>query len=266
MSTIIEELKDVLKAAGLDISQLKGAIAEAEKPVIRTIADTAWIYNGYADITLHHVGIPYFLKAGEVTRIDGLPDYQEVDQNTSSGKDLNYRPMPLKGEYIAREMIDNRKFGDYGFVVFTDGPEIKPEVKAAADERAIQHKKQAIEQFKIGREKAKSGTAGYKINPDPQIYQWMKQYSPDDPMFAEQSTKTEANNEIARAIAMMAQLLGAQQQPKTEAVTVNTATPVVSESQSTEESKSEKPKRKPFESKEDYAKRLAEMEAETVNA
>jgi hypothetical protein len=203
--TTLEHVKELLAK----VPNLPQLIDEAKKPEVRTWAQTAWIYNGFDDITLYHMGFPYELKRGQLTKIEGKPDYKEIDQGKSSGQSIVWQVIPLTGEFIAGELIYEHGFHDMGFTVITK-PVIDDAEKARCDETGKIYKLRRIEEFKVNRDKARAGIQGYKINPDPTVYRWLKEYSPDDTLFAE-TKKTDSNNAIAEAIALLTRLVAGQQ-------------------------------------------------------
>lgn len=199
---------DAVKELLAKFPDLPQVIKQAQTPKLREWADTAYIYNGFDDITLCHLGFEYHLKQGELTAIEGKPDYKEIDQGKSTGQEIIWQNLPMKGEFIAGELIYEHDFHHKGFGVFTT-PEITDEQKRELDERGRLTIIKRIEEFKLGRDKAKAGIQGYKINPDPSMYRWMQKYSPDDAMFVE-SKKTDSQSQIAEAIALLTRLVTGQ--------------------------------------------------------
>jgi len=268
------ELIDIVKDLVKRVPDFEGLVRQAKTPPVTQVADTAYIYNAFYEMTLHHLGIPYLLKVNTLTKISAMPDYREIDQTASSGTDqIVWRNIPLKGEFIAREMIDLRGFDQIGFLVLTV-PKITMEQKLACEEAAKKHIFSRIEAYKTGREHRRAGTHGYKIIPDPMVYHFMKKYTPDDPMFAEQSAKTDNQSQIANAISLLTQLV-AQNRQAAEAVTV--ASPSISEPQVTTVAmeppepkaeivvpplKMELPRRRPLETTDAYNARIEQWKAE----
>ena len=228
MATLTETLREL--AAKVDI---RAAVNEALNPAPVPLADVAYIYNGYDDLELLHCGqYVYKLPYQQVTKVDSKLDHKEVDPGNSLPGNVAYKLYPMKGESIAREIIENRGFQDRGVFVFTDMKEL-PKIKEAADEIGTRFKQTEIERFKVGRDKARAGQGGYKLKPDPNIYRWMKQYNPDDEMFGDGSKKSEAASASAASFDKIANIL--------ERLTESSFSGV---------------KRKPLESDEDYAARL----------
>lgn len=235
---------------------LPALIAEVQKPVVRTWAETAWIWNAFDDVTLYHVGMAYELKCNQLTKIPALNDYREIDQAKSTGSDVVWTTIQMSGEFIAGELIYEHGLHDRGFMVLTE-PHIPAEQKTRCEETAKQFKLTRIEEFKVHRDKARAGIVGYKINPDPSIYRWMQVYSPDDPMFAEQHRKSDTNSQLASAIELLTRLVSGQQQGTVTAA--NTPPPEPSAAETGAEGR---PRRKPFESTLDYNKRVDQWKAE----
>lgn len=190
--TTLEAIKDLLSR----IPNLKQLIEEAEKPPVVEIAETAYIYNGYGiDVTLTHLGLDYKVPAGEYLQINGMPEYKEIDPQRSRPGAIEWFNIPLKGEFIAHELVNKHGFDTHGMAVFTEterdretGTEGVPrDVKDRADQAGRLYWIQRIEEFKVNRSKAQAGIAGYKINPDPNLYKMMSQYSPDDVHFVQAS-------------------------------------------------------------------------------
>jgi hypothetical protein len=183
--------------------------------------ETAYIYNGFGDITLPYLGAyTYHIPYGEVTRIDAV-EHREVDQSKSFDGNSVYMAIHLPGESIARELIETRKFNQKGCAVFFDGPDVSAALKEKCDTDGERFQLGEIEAFKVNREKAKAGTAGFKIKPDERVYEWMQKHTPDDEVFASQSEKTAAA--AAQFIAInkltdIADRLTRQQEPQPEPV------------------------------------------------
>lgn len=231
-------------------------IKEAQKPAVREWSDTAWIYNGFDDIELYHVGRPYLLKQGELTKIEGRPEYREIDQTKSSGSEIVWQNLPMKGEFIAGELIYEHGFHQMGFTVLTTD-KISNEEKRRCDDTGKQYKLKRIEEFKVHRDKARAGIVGYKINPDPTVYRWMQQYAPDDAMFAEQATRTDSSKSVAEAISLLTRLMIANGigNSTNMAVTANPAP--VPEPQTVEAPHpGGMPRRKPLETNESFRARM----------
>ncbi len=246
MSTILNELRELTKK----FPNLAEQVVEASKPVEKPLSDVAYVYNGYEDVNLLYLGAyRYNLKAGHVTRIDSLPNHREVDTDRTKGSSkLQFMVIPLKGEFIAKEVIERRNFGKRGIVVFTDeggkddpiidGVRIPEKLKADADAAGYQFKLQAIESFIIGRDKAKAGIPGNKMRADGHIFEWMKKFRSDDEMFAERHAKTDSNALMAAAVEKIAAIA--------EFLKEKTDTPGMP------------PRRKPMEGDESYKARVAE--------
>ena len=183
--------------------------------------ETAYIYNGFGDLSLPYLGAyTYEIPYGEVTTISSV-EHREVDQSKSFDGNSVYMAIHLPGESIARELIETRKFNQKGCAVFFDGPKISDELKQKCDSEGERFILGEIEAFKINREKAKAGTAGYKIKPDHMIYDWMRKYTPDDEVFASQSEKTAAAAAQVLAINKLTDIadrLTRQQEPRPEPV------------------------------------------------
>jgi hypothetical protein len=162
--------------------------------------ETAYIYNGFGDLSLPYLGAyTYDIPYGEVTAVHAV-EHREVDQSKSFDGNSIYMAIHLPGESIARELIETRKFNQRGCAVFFDGPDISPALKEKCDSEGERFILGEIEAFKINREKAKAGTAGYKIKPDKMVYDWMRKYTPDDEVFASQSHRTSQAAQTASAI------------------------------------------------------------------
>jgi uncharacterized protein YbaA (DUF1428 family) len=162
--------------------------------------ETAYIYNGFGDLSLPYLGAyTYDIPYGEVTEIHSV-EHREVDQSKSFDGTSVYMAIHLPGESIARELIETRQFNQKGCAVFFDGPDVSPELKEKCDVEGERFILGEIEAFKINREKAKAGTAGYKIKPDHMVYEWMRKYTPDDEVFASQSHRTSQASQTASAI------------------------------------------------------------------
>lgn len=262
MSVTVEAVKELLAK----IPNLKELIKEAEAPKVRTWSDTAWIYNGCEDRILTHLGIDYTIKRGELTKINSLANYKEIDQGKSTGDEVVWTPVPMTGEFIACELIYEHGFHEQGFMVLTE-PTISEADRRRCDDLARRYKLQRIEQFKIHRDKARAGIVGYKINPDKRVYDWMLEYTPDDAMFAEQSRNRDSSSQIAAAIEMLTRLVAGQQRavspasapaeepPASPTVTLPATLPVFSQ-----EYFSKRPARRPLEKPEVYAARMAQWD------
>jgi uncharacterized protein YbaA (DUF1428 family) len=162
--------------------------------------ETAYIYNGFGDLSLPYLGAyTYDIPYGEVTEIHSV-EHREVDQSKSFDGTSVYMSIHLPGESIARELIETRQFNQKGCAVFFDGPDVSPALKEKCDSEGERFILGEIEAFKINREKAKAGTAGYKIKPDHMVYEWMRKYTPDDEVFASQSHRTSQASQTASAI------------------------------------------------------------------
>ncbi len=207
MSTILNELRELAKK----IPNLAELATEAVKPVERPLADVAYVYNGYDDVSLLHLGAyTYNIKAGHVTRIDSLPNHREIDTDRTKGGKIQWMTIPLKGEFIAREIIEGRPYSKRGLAVFTeeggkddpliDGVRVPQKLKDDADARGEAFKLQAIEAFIVSRDKAKAGIPGNKMRPDAHVYEWMKKFRSDDEMFAERHAKTDSQALMAAAV------------------------------------------------------------------
>ncbi len=212
----MESLKDLIAK----VPNLRELLDEAEKPPVTVVAETAYIYNGYGlDVILTHLGFDYKVPAGEVLTVEGMPDYKEVDPQRSRPGAIEWYNLPMKGEFIAHELVNKHGFDVHGLAVFTeleDGT-VPSGIKSVADEAGKMYWKFRIEQFKVNRSKAQAGIAGYKINPDPNLYKMLALYSPDDAHFvqhsqaradqmAEDNAKT--NRDLASALTMIAKALG----------------------------------------------------------
>jgi hypothetical protein len=206
--------------------------------------ETAYIYNGFGDITLPYLGAyTYHIPYGEVTRIDAV-EHREVDQSKSFDGNSVYMAIHLPGESIARELIETRKFNQKGCAVFFDGPDVSAALKEKCDAEGERFILGEIEAFKVNREKAKAGTAGYKIKPDHMVYEWMRKYTPDDEVFASQSEKTSQAAQTASAINKLTDIadrLTRQQEAPPELV--------VEEPESEPKAKRGRPRKNPEETK-----------------
>ncbi len=216
-TTIADNLKEVVRELTAKIPNIEELVREAKKAPDTPVADTAYIYNGYDDLTLDYLGrYKYELKRGQVTRIDPLPNHKEINQNDSNGAEVKWRLIPLKGESIAREIIETRGFNERGIFVSTD-PRIGQRMKDEADATGRAWILTQIEAFKVGRDKARAGIAGYKLKPDPSVYRWMQQFTPDDELFGEQHRKADQQGQIASAIDLLTKLVvGKAEIPKVE--------------------------------------------------
>jgi hypothetical protein len=167
--------------------------------------ETAYIYNGYSKITLPYLGAyTYEIPYREVTTIRSV-EHKEVDQSKSFDGNSVYVAMHLPGESIARELIETRKFNQKGCAVFFDGPDVPSALKDKCDSEGLRHALGEIQAFKVNREKAKAGTAGFKIKPDRMILEWMEIHTPDDEVFASQSQKTDSAAQTAFALQQMSE-------------------------------------------------------------
>lgn len=200
---------EMVKELLAKMPELPSLIREAQKPPVKSLAETAYIYNGFDDITLCHLGMEYHLPFQKVTAIHGMPDYREVDQFKSNGQEIAWIHIPIKGESIAIELINEHGFNELGFAVILT-PEISDEERRKCDQLADAYKRKRIEEFKVHRDKARAGIVGYKINPDPSVYRWMQVYSPDDAMFAEHSRVTHSSQQIAAAIELLTRVVAGQ--------------------------------------------------------
>lgn len=237
--TTIEAIRALIQK----IPNIRQLIEEAEKPKETVIAETAYIYNGYGvDVVLMHLGIEYPCKANDVTTIHGMPDYKEIDPSRSRPDAIEWYHLPLKGEFIAHELVNKQDFDKRGMSVFTEmewdedaqAHVVPRHVKDAADERGHRYWTARIEEFKVNRKKAESGIAGYKINPDENLYSKMKDLSPDDVHFAQSSQKRinqimdgvlEDRGQLADAIRMLAEIARGQARPN-EPISLNLNVPV----------------------------------------
>lgn len=264
----------------LKIPNLKQLIEEAEKPKETVIAETAYIYNGYGvDLTLMHLGIEYPCKAYEVTTVYGMPDYKEIDPQRSRPDAIEWFHIPLKGEFIAHELVNKHGFDSHGLTVFTElewNDELEREtvprhVKDAADEKGRIYWIGKIEEFKVNRKKAESGVAGYKINPDPNLYYKMKEYSPDDVHFAQTNQKRidqliagsiEDRSVLAEAIKMLAEIAQGQGRRNSEpiALNLNAPLPVPYQLSVSERAKAVDCRRRPHESDTVFEARIEQLE------
>lgn len=242
MSKVAEnEVIETLRVLSTKMPNLAELVARATAPIEKRLEETAYVYNGYADKTLVYLGaFEYFIPFGKVTKIDGKPEYREPNQQKSAKGQIVWETIPMKGESIAREIIENRKYNELGIVVFTETPAVDKEtgdfiapkeLKKVADEIGRIARLSAIQAFRIGREKAKSGIAGHPMRPPDHLIPWLSEYAPDDEFFANQSTKTDQMTVLTNAFSMMAEMFSR----------------IVPKS----------PKRKPMESTEDFAKRIA---------
>lgn len=249
MSTTLEAVRELLAK----IPDLPALVKEASAPPVKILADNVWVYNAFDTITLNHLGIPYTFEQGKATMVKGNPDYWEIDQTKSEGQDIVRQVIPMKGEFIARAMIDERKYDEKGLmVIFTPKP--TDVQKSECETKALTHIRTQIEAFKIHRERARAGTVGYKVVPDPAVYKWMQKYSPDDSMFADNSQNRNSGDRVAEAIALLTKLVTGQlaapaATAPTEAPSSVPPNPVEMEG---------RPRRKPLERDEDYSKRCAE--------
>lgn len=262
MSTsTLDLVRDMLK----QIPALPDLLKQAQAPPVTVVADTAYIYNAFYDITLTHLGIDYFLKKGEITKIDGKPDYKEIDQHSSAGSDIVWRNIPLKGEFIAREMVDLHGIDKWGLQVLTE-PKIGVNLKREVDERAKAHIFKKIEEYKMGRERSRNGAKGYKTIPDAMVYHFMREYTPDDPIFAEQHQKSDVAADMANAVKLLTQLWAKQQMappaPAAEQPQAVTANPIAPTLPQIVDSGFVAPRRRPLEPPEDYARRVEEARVE----
>lgn len=283
MAAKIEATLDAIKDLLRKIPNLPELIEEARKEPPTVIAETAYIYNGYGcDQTLMHLGIEYPCRANEVTTIYGMPDYKEIDQARSRPDAIEWFNLPMRGETIAHELVTKQEFNKLGFTVFTKlewNEELQIDtvpvhIKARADELGRMYWTNKIEQFKVNRKKAEAGYAGFKSSPDPNLYQMMKLYSPDDVHFTQASNKRidelvdrqlNSGDQLAKAVAMIADLLGALSGKRSENITINMAPPTVSEAEPYVPSISERAKamginRRPHEKDTVYEVRIVEAE------
>ena len=207
-STLTATIKELLEK----VPNFRDMVDEAAKPPVVEVADIAYVYNGYDPLDLQYLGMyQYHFPFQEVTRIEARPNHREVDANNSEFlagvKQLSWKIIPLKGESIARELIENRMFTERGMVVFLDGPTCPRAIKEAANQIGLDFRRKEIERFKVGRDKARARVPGYKLKPDPRVYEWMKVLCPDDPMFGEQHSQTDSNSQISQAINLLTRLV-----------------------------------------------------------
>lgn len=248
MSNTVEAVKELLSK----VPNIQELIQEATKPVERTWAETAYIYNGYGDITIKYAGVTYELKFNEVTPIKGRMNHREVDQFSSKDGSVKFIPTPLPGERIAREMIDGRGLKDRGFLVLTT-PTISAEDREECLRKGEDSALQRIESYKIGRDRVKAGQAG-KNRPDPRTYGFMKKYAPDDEIFARQNRQTVAQTNMAEALVQLAasnKLVAELQERIIRLESEREAGTVI-----------QVPRRKPLESDEQYTARVAQWKKE----
>jgi hypothetical protein len=218
--------------------------------------ETAYIYNGLGELTLPYLGMyTYQIPFEEVTTINAV-EHREVDQSKSFHGESVFMAIHLPGESIARELIETRKYSQKGCAVFFDGPEVPEELKEKCDHEGERFRLGEIEAFKVNREKAKSGTAGYKIKPDKRVYEWMRIHTPDDEVFASQSRRTSREDQTALAINKLADIAGQlarQQETSPEPVVEEpVAHEPVAEGVPVIKRKRGRPKRKPPENPEDH--------------
>ncbi len=208
MSTVIDEVKGAVKELLQKVPNIEQVIQEVKKQPAKPLADVAYVYNGYDDVTLKHLGMyEYHFPYGKVTRVGPLPEHREKNAGESVGREVVFQTIPLKGESIARELIEVRGYAKKGMWVFVNGTgKVPDEIKAQCDSDGERHARTEIERFKVGREKAKAGTPGYRMKPDARIYSWMKRYSPDDELFAEQSRRSDTAQTTARALAQLTEI------------------------------------------------------------
>ena len=197
-SVIVNAVKELIDK----VPTIEEVIREQKKAPSRPYADTAYVYNGFGDITLQFAGQYFYeLPFGKVTKIGPLPEHKERNDFESRGSEVIYTTIPLKGESIAREIIETRGYAKKGMGVFINGTGIVPaELKKECDSTGDRFARTEVERFKVGREKAKAGTAGYAMVPSTRIYDWMRKFTPDDEIFAEQSKKTDVAAVTAHAI------------------------------------------------------------------
>lgn len=196
---MIDAMKDLLAK----VPNAQELMAEAARPVERAWQETAYVFNGFDEVTVRYAGQPYHLPFGKVTAIHGKPQHKEIDQLASRDGYTKFQQLPLTGERIAREMIEGRGLTERGLVVLLTST-ITKEAETAALELGYDYKMNKIESYKIGRDRAKSGQPG-KMRPDKLVYKWMKQYSPDDEIFAQQSRRTDSQTTTADALKMLAE-------------------------------------------------------------
>lgn len=212
MSTIASEVSGAIKELIAKVPNIEEEIRRVKNAAgIRQLADIAWVYNGTGELSLQYLGqYKYDFPFGKVTRIETLGDHKEVNEQRSVGHELVYDSHPIKGEWIARELIDNRGWGTKGFGIFfnTTG-KVPEELKSQCDAAGERFIRTEIEKFKTNREKAKSGAPGFKIKPDATMYGWMKRYSPDDEVFADQSNRTQAASVTASSLEKLTQIVSA---------------------------------------------------------
>ncbi len=246
---IIDAVRDLAR----QVPNLGDLVREATAEKIKPPAEVAYIYNGFDDLNLQYLGrYQFILPRHKVTRIDAKPEHREKNENDSDAKHTEYRLIPLAGESIAREIIENRGLQERGLVVFLDGPNVPKALKEEADEAGKRHILTQIEAFKVGRDKARAGIAGYKIKPDPSVYKWMQEYNPDDELFGEGHRKTDSTDKIAEAISILTQFVTRPQQWPTVQTVAGEAPAPATETLPL-------PRKKPLETDEAYQKRIAEM-------
>jgi hypothetical protein len=257
MSTVLDSIKELIAK----VPNLEQVVAQArQQAAVKPVADVAYVYNGFGDIRLEYLGrYHYDFEFGKVTKIETIHEHMEVNAERSTGRELVYDVMPLKGENIARELIEGRGYGRKGMAIFFNNTGIPPrELKEKADAEGEQCARTSIENFKTARDKARSGIAGFKMKPDARIYNWMKKYSPDDDMFAEQHRKSNASELTAASLDTLTKLMGVVLQRQADAAA---SVPPPVEAPVVEEPKPEGyPKmRKPLEKAEQLAARQAKF-------
>ena len=186
----------------------------AARPVL---ADKAWIFNGYSEMSLTYLGrYTYRLPYGEMVEVGPLVNHREIDETATmqhrgphNPYGVAWKTIPLQGEYIARELLTlaGRNLGKRGIFVTTNvnDPEL-PARRAEALEMGRRTAIQAIEAFKVSRRERDAGSGG-KFKPDARVWNWMKEYAPDDEFFGGKSKQTEANTLMATAVDKIAQLI-----------------------------------------------------------
>jgi len=200
--SVIEAIEDLVGK----VPDIEQQIAQVrQKQAVKPAADIAWVYNGYGDVTFDYLGqYKFHFPFGEVTKVSTLHDHREIVASESIGQEIVFRSHPIKGEWIARELIETRQFSDKGMAVFFNKDGVVPaDLKQKCDEEGYRFAMSEIERYKISREKAKAGVPGYGAKPSLRVYTLLQKYAPDDEVFAEQSRKTDTAKTMADAIAQL---------------------------------------------------------------
>jgi hypothetical protein len=210
------------------------------------------IYNGFEDFQGRYVGQDrpeWFFKKGEVSEV-GPFKWKEVDQMNTSPGNVVMNLHEVEGEIVANELILKHGHDEKGIVIFhPDTPKSDVEqLKAKANEKALRYKRGRIEDFKKGRELARAGRSGFRIDPDEHVLRWIKEFGIEDEIFNPLNPAADMRDQmkemVESATKPFAEMFERLMKPKIPAM----------------------PKRKSFESDLDYEQRVGIWRAQLPNA